>query len=61
VGSSSLVGLLGRNSSPKVEHDYYHVKKVYQDIQREKTKNFDGTVSYGDWKVIREYTEESRE
>jgi predicted GTPase len=60
-----LGGLLGfggkRESSTHEVLDHVEVTRIYQDQEREVIKNYDNSTTYGEWRVIREYTENSQE
>jgi hypothetical protein len=61
-GVIMLAGLFG--GEPEIQtaiHDYYLVTSTYQDCERDVTVNFEGDSSSTEWRVIKEYTEESRE
>jgi hypothetical protein len=37
------------------------VMETYQDREREISVDFDGNVTYGEWRVVREWAQTSRE
>jgi hypothetical protein len=49
-------GIAGPRRSCQV-HDYWNVTKTYQDRKRTKITNFDNSVNYGDWEILRTYNE----
>jgi hypothetical protein len=61
LGGAILGHLFGGSKNTHQEHDYYLITNTYEDRERKVTKNFDGSITYGEWVITKTYSDQQRE